>query len=128
MAAQIEQGLLAVGMGGRRFAVHADEPELRRPVDEVPLDRGEDVAPPRRGQRQRLAGVTDDVLRSRERETRVAQQLAVGCLGDSRDQETGGDPPSHFVRVVGPEHGIGLAVDGPDRIAESSRLRGGEHA
>ena len=45
MAAQIEQRPLAVGMGGRRFAVHADEPELRRPVDEVPLDRGEDVAP-----------------------------------------------------------------------------------
>src|SRR5580704_12247872 len=35
---------------------------------------------------------------------------------------------SHFVRVVGPQHRIGLAVDGTDRVAEASRLPWGEHA
>ncbi len=128
MATQVEQGLLAVGMGGRRFAVHADQSEFRRPVDEVTLDRGEDVPPTCRGQRQRLAGVTDDIVRTIERETRVTQQLAVGRLRDRRDQEAGRDPPSHLVCVVRPKHGVGLAVDGPDRIAQARRLRRSEHA
>ena len=64
------------------------------PTDQVPLDRRENVSPTGRRQGQRLAGMTDDVVRCGERQAGVAQQLAVGRLGDGRDEEAGRDPPA----------------------------------
>ncbi len=128
MPAEVEQGALAVGMGGGGFAVHADESARRRPLDQISLDRREDVPPSGGWQRQRLAGVTDDILWGSEREAGMAQQLTVGRLGDGGDQEAGRDPPRHLIGVVGPQNGIGLTVDRPDGIAEAGRFGGGEHA
>jgi hypothetical protein len=116
----------SAGAGGGGLAVHAHEPAGGRPVNQVALDRREDVLPSGCGQCQCLTGVTDNVACRSKGEAGMTQQLAVSGLGDGRDQSARRDSAGHFIGVVGPQHGIGLAVDGPNGVATAGRFGGGE--
>ena len=85
--AEVQQGPLAERVGSGGLAVHADEPEGRRPVDEIPLDRREDVTPSGCRQRERLSGVADRVVGHVEHESRMTEQVPLGRLHDGRDQQ-----------------------------------------
>ena len=128
MGAELDVGALAVGVGSGRLAVHARQALLRCPIHQEALGLGEEVLPPRRRHRHRLARVPDGVTCRAQAHSLVAEQLPVLGLGHAGDVGARRQPRRDLGGVVDPAHVIAVPVGSLDRLAQHPTLVGLEEA
>jgi len=119
---QLDVGPLAVGVGGGRLAEHAGQPLSPRPVHQEALGPREEVLAAGGRHRHRLARVGDRVSRRSQAHPLVAEQLALGRLGDAGDVPAVGQTGRNLRPVIYPADVVRGPVSCFYRLGEDATL------